>query len=370
MTRSRTSRSRARAALGAAVAAILLAGSLTAYAATRKPTFGLSATSSPLSVAPGGHKEYRVKVARRRGFRSAVTLRVTKLPRGASARWTLPNRRKLRTRGGAGVLPAGRSAAVLTVRTAPGTPAGRFKPVIKAVGGRVRRTSRIALEVRAASGPTLALLTTAAGADLLQGDRTTLDVTLVRGGFDGAVDLGVSGLPAGVSASFEPGPRVDGSAAALVLDATRAAAPGSYQLAISAAAAGVAPAATAVTLVVKETKTFDIAGDVAAPLVPGARQPLDLVLTNPHDFDLVVTRLEARVAATDRPGCAPGANYRVTPIAPEALPLRVRPGASSLTALGVRAAALPHVEMPNLATSQDDCQGARIELAYSGLATR
>ena len=373
MTRSRTYTRRTRLALGAAVGAILLAGSLTAWAAARKPSFGLSASASPLAVAPGGQKEYRVEVARRRAFKSAVTLRVVKLPPGATASWRLPNRRKLprARRGGGGVLAAARNTAVLTIRTAPSTPAGKFKPVIEAVGGRVRRTSRVKLEVRPPAGSGLALLTSSARAELLQGDRTLLDVTVVRGGgFGGAVELGVAGLPPGVSGSFEPGPRVDGSVGTLVLDAARAAAPGSYQLSISATGAGVAPAATAVTLVVKETQPFAITGDAAAPLVPGMRQPLDLVLTNPHDFDLVVTRLDARVTATDRPGCPAAQNYRVAPLAPEALPLRVRPGTSSLTGLGVPAPALPRVEMLNLAASQDGCQGARVELAYSGVATR
>ncbi|MDQ3937036.1 MAG: hypothetical protein M3340_20665, partial [Actinomycetota bacterium] len=152
--------------------------------------------------------------------------------------------------------------------------------------------------------------------------------------------------------------------ATLVLEASREAPAGTHELVVDGTASGLTGSAP-LTLVVRETKPFTIAGDLAEPLLPGVRRGLDLALTNPHDFDLKVTALNVSVAATDRAGCDGGSNFRVTPVA-AALPLTLPPGTRSLSALGVPSAQLPQLEM--LASGAEACQGARVELAYSGTA--
>ena len=346
--------------------------SVAAYAAARKPTFALSATTSPLSVAPGQQKQYTVRVKRIRGFKGALTFKVNKLPRGAKVRWTLPNGRKLprARRGGGYVLVRRYKQAVLTVVTRSATPHGTYRPSVIATSGRIRRTTKLKLLVQPPPTHGLALVASPLERELLTGDRTAFDVTVVRlGGFDGPVEMGVAGAPAGVVATVEWPDGPAGSRATVVLEAAGDAPAGTHELTLGAAGGDGLRALTRVTLVVREGRPFAIAGSVDAPLAPGRRRPLDLTLTNPNDFDLVVARLDARVVATD-PGCDATANFRVLPLAGGVLPLTLRPGTSSLTALGVAPERLPQVEMLNLAAPQDACQGARVELAYDGAAGR
>ena len=117
---------------------------------------------------------------------------------------------------------------------------------------------------------------------------------------------------------------------------------------------------------------FRIRGNLARPLAPGVSQPLDLRLTNPYRFSLKVTRLTIAVSVDRRhvaAGCRVAPNYKVTPLAKRAYPIRLRPRRTrSLRALGVRR--LPRVAMRNLPTNQDACKGAKLKFRYAGRARR
>jgi hypothetical protein len=102
----------------------------------------------------------------------------------------------------------------------------------------------------------------------------------------------------------------------------------------------------------------------AAPvdgLYPGADRRLVLTMTNPYDFDLLVTDVRAGVVATTKPGCDPvPANLTVGGYDGE-LPVRVEAGEDRETgAFGLR--------MPN--TVVDACQQAVFTLAVHADATR
>ena len=119
-------------------------------------------------------------------------------------------------------------------------------------------------------------------------------------------------------------------------------------------------------------RSFEIAGRLPRPLVPGASQPLNLRLTNRRRFGLRITRLTVGVTVDARhaaAGCSSSANFRVMRLAKGAYPIRLRPRSTrTLRGLGVRR--LPLVVMRNLATNQDACQGARLSFRYKGRARR
>jgi len=116
-------------------AAVLLAGSVVAYAATRAPPFSVRATPSRLTVQQGRSATIRVRIARRHGFRRTVRLSVTRLPKGTRTTWR-PARRRLSGR---------RRVAVLTLRMPAGARLGTYRPRITARGGHTvrRRTLRL-----------------------------------------------------------------------------------------------------------------------------------------------------------------------------------------------------------------------------------
>lgn len=106
---------------------------------------------------------------------------------------------------------------------------------------------------------------------------------------------------------------------------------------------------------VKEPKgEFYISG-TGSTLYPGAVETLQVTVTNPHRFDIIVTEITAEVrAAAD--GCA-ASNLTVTPYRGS---LPVAPLSDEVTTLSMRMAA----------TAPDECQGQRFPLTYGGTAVK
>lgn len=116
--------------------------------------------------------------------------------------------------------------------------------------------------------------------------------------------------------------------------------------------------------------SFAIGGDLAHPIVPGQSAPVDLALSNPHEFPMIVSNLRVAVVAVE----APHANtaypcsledFTVTQ-PPAGLEITVGPGDdSTLGTLGVPASHWPTVGMRDAPTNQDGCKSAELTLAYS-----
>ena len=149
-----------------------------------------------------------------------------------------------------------------------------------------------------------------------------------------------------------------------------------WQKAVAAAAAlsgaaalgaGLRPEETtdqAMTLVARQDAAAYAFTVRAAPvdgLYPGADRRLVLTMTNPYDFDLLVTDVRADLVSTTKPGCEPvPANLTVGGYDGE-LPVRVEAGEDEETgAFGLR--------MPN--TVVNACQRAVFTLAVHADASR
>lgn len=127
-----------------------------------------------------------------------------------------------------------------------------------------------------------------------------------------------------------------------------------------------------------EGDTFSLAGELSEPLIPGSSRPLDLVMTNPYNFELAVRGIEIRIGSATladgrpNPGCSteePEADLVVSrPFAGSI----VLPAFStrSLSQLGVTAERWPVLTMRNRPVSQDACQGAIFPLAMRATGTR
>lgn len=102
-------------------------------------------------------------------------------------------------------------------------------------------------------------------------------------------------------------------------------------------------------------------------LMPGAApQRLPVRIANPNSVPIEITGLTVSVAP-DRPGCAADPNFAVVPssLSPAA-PLTVAAGGSATLPSG--AATAPSLELRELPVDQNACQGATLNLTFSGEA--
>jgi hypothetical protein len=125
----------------------------------------------------------------------------------------------------------------------------------------------------------------------------------------------------------------------------------------------------AAVLTVVEARRFSISGDLGTPLYPSSRGSLDLVLTNPHSFDIQVIALGVSLGGTTNARCSGRVNYAATQYTGK-FPLLVHPGSTRLSALVSNSSVWPQISMRDLPTNQDACQGAVLSLHYNGQAIR
>jgi hypothetical protein len=122
----------------------------------------------------------------------------------------------------------------------------------------------------------------------------------------------------------------------------------------------------------KPRQFFTIEGDLVEPMWPGGFVPLDLVVTNPLETDLGVSRLLVEIDEIDAPNATESQPCDVHDFEIVQLTgfdeLIVEAGATTtLTDLGVPLEAWPRVHMLDGDHNQDGCKNATFSLAYSAV---
>jgi uncharacterized membrane protein len=160
------------------------------------PDFSLSASPNSQTVAPGAGTSYSVAVTPSGGYSKSVSLSVTGLPSGASASF---NPASVTPNGGA-------ASSTLSVSTITTTPAGNYSLTITGFDGTLTHTTSVTLSVQSSGGSgDFSLSASPSTLSLTAKSSASSTVTIASsGGFTGTVSLSVSGLPHGVSASFNP----------------------------------------------------------------------------------------------------------------------------------------------------------------------
>jgi hypothetical protein len=326
-----------------------------------KPAFfSLSVTPARQTAVQGRTASFSVNLTRARSFTGSTALRVSRLPRGVRARWRLADGTR------SGVVPSTETGAILTLRTSARTPLGRRRVKVLATGGGTTRARVLTLTVERRRSLRFSLRVRPARQLVPEGATATYKVRVVRdAGFRRRVRLRLLRPPRGGRATWRrtaltvataPGQRV-GSHRLVVRGTSRVRGRAVRRYAV-------------VVLTVVRARQFPIGGDLTTPLYPGGAAPLDLVLTNPHPFDIRVTALRVRVRPdTTNPHCSGDANFAVTQYS-GGYPLVLHPGSTRLSARVSNSASWPQVSMHNLPTNQDACKNARLSLDYEGLATR
>ncbi|WP_309672170.1 hypothetical protein [Gemmatimonas sp.] len=202
------------------------------------PAITVSATPAAVTVAAGSAVTTAVTITRVGAYAADVALAATGLPAGVTAGFA------------PAMLTGATLTSTLTLTSTTGAAVGVATVTVTASGtGVTARTATVNLTVTAA--PTYTMTATAVTAQ--QGTAGTSTVTLTRGGgFAGPVNLAVTGLPAGVTAAFNPA-TVTGTTSTLTLTVGGAVAAGNYTGVITGTTAGLADVTANVALTVTAT---------------------------------------------------------------------------------------------------------------------
>jgi hypothetical protein len=203
------------------------------------PDYSISATPASVTVTAGGSASYTATVGPTGGFTGAVNFSVSGLPAGATAGFNPGS-----------VTTSGNST--LTVTTSSTTPAGNYSLTITGTSGSLVHSATVTLVVAGPGGAgDFALSATPSSQTLADPGSKTYTITVTpSGGFTGAVALKVSGLPAGVTATFSPATVTgSGTSTLKVTGACSNAASGTFTLTISGTSGSISHSIT-VTLVI------------------------------------------------------------------------------------------------------------------------
>src|SRR5262245_4396368 len=152
------------------------------------PGFSLSTSRASLALNQGASGTATITVLPTGGFNSAVTLSARGMPAGVTAAFS----------------PASTTGTSTLTLTASSTATiGTSTVTVTGTSGSLTATTAISLTVSAVSTPNFSL--TATNATVVQGGTASSAIGVTpSGGFTGSVALTVSGLPSGVTASFNP----------------------------------------------------------------------------------------------------------------------------------------------------------------------
>ena len=159
---------------------------------TPPPSFTLSANTKSVAVVQGASSNVNLSLAAKYGFNASVGLTVSGLGSGVTASFSTAT------------LPlSGSGTSILTINAASAAPLGNSTVTIAASGGGM--TVNLPITVTVNPPPSFSLKDSVTTGKLAQGSSLSLTVTITgMGGFSSSVALSISGLPAGVTASFSP----------------------------------------------------------------------------------------------------------------------------------------------------------------------
>ena len=183
------------------------------------PDFSISASPSSQSTPPGGNASYTVSVGALNGFTDTVNFSVTGVPSGASASFVPTS-------------VTGSGSSTMAVTTSGGTAAGSYILTIFGTTASLNHSVKVTLVVNSAGD--FAISASPTTLQVARGGTASDTVTVgALQGFAGTVSLSVSGVPARVTASWNPS-TVNGSGSVLLtIRANKPARSGSYTLTIT-----------------------------------------------------------------------------------------------------------------------------------------
>ncbi len=242
-----------------------------------RPDFSLSLSPTSVTVPLGGAATSTITVGALFGFSANVNLSITAPPAGVTA----------------GFNPSatnGAGTSTLTFNAQPTATGGTSTLTITGTSGALTHTVTLTLTVPGASD--FSLSPTPASLSVAQGASGTSTITITRtGGFASAVSFTASGMPAGVTASFNPQTTTTtGTSSILTLSASATATPGLATVTITGTGGGVTHTTSVTLTVTNTTPDFSLAASPSTLSVnQGASGTSTITITRTNGFASAVS---------------------------------------------------------------------------------
>jgi hypothetical protein len=278
-------------------------GSVNVTAGSLSPDFSISASPSSQTVAQGAGTSYTASVTAMNGFTGTVSLAVSGLPAGATASFNPASE-------------TGSGSSTLSVSTSSTTPVGTYTLTITGTSGSLSHSTTVTLVV---SAPDFSVSATPSSQTVAVGSGTTYTTTITAlAGFTGTVSLGVSGLPAGATGSFNPTSVAGSGSSTLSVSTASTTPPGSYPLTITGTS-GSLTHSTTVTLVVGAPDFSISATPSSQTVVQGKTTTYTTTITAANGFSgsvsLSVTGLPTGATGSFNPTSVAGAGNSTLSVA-------------------------------------------------------
>jgi hypothetical protein len=324
--------------------------------------FSLAVSPTQRTIQQGASNDYDVQLLASASFSSSVALTAKGLPAGTSGAFSPSSVSKTTT-----------TTSRLNLSVTPSAHAGVFHFTIEGTSGKSRYDVVVQLTIQAAPGTTgFSLALSPSQQQIAAGAQTTFALGIARTNFAAVpINLSVTGLPQDAVPSFDVNPAY-GDGSTLTITTSELTTPdGNFEFTVTGTDGAPTPTTAKVKghLVVNSPpgKTFGISGDGANFHPGGAKQSIDLVLSNPNDKPILITSLVVTIAGANQADCG-ASDYDLKQYT-GGYPLRIEKRSSrSLSALGVPSDQWPSIQLLNQPWNQDGCKGATLTLAYSGNA--
>lgn len=217
-----------------------------------KANFSTLASPDSLTVDAGSSGTTTVTTQVFDGFSSAVSLSASGLPSGVTATFSPSS-----------IAAPGSGSSSLTLDVGGSATAGTHSFTITGSGGGVTSTAGASLTIASSGVPSFSLSDNPTAVTVAAGGSGQSTVTAaISGGFNAAISLSASGLPTGVTASFNPTSiAAPGSGSStLTLSAASGAAAGSYTITISGTGGGLTETTSvSLTVTASSSPAFSLA---------------------------------------------------------------------------------------------------------------
>lgn len=173
---------------------------------TNQPDFSLSASPNSLTLVQGNSGNSTITVNPVNGFNGTVSLSISGLPSGVTASFNPTSTT---------------SSSTLTLTAASGAATGTFTLTVTGASSTLTRTTTLTLTINAPVVPDFTLSASPASVSVRRGNSVTSTITVNPvNGFNSSVSLSASGLPNGVTATFNPSSTTSSSTLTLTAAST------------------------------------------------------------------------------------------------------------------------------------------------------